>query len=221
MINSEKTKEKDVGRKDTSSPSKENVHMHTTRSSRSRGVSAGVYFHPHIWDFVKNYAEATGANISAIVNRALERFLCTRLEGEEAERLRLEAKRDQLIQEEKRLKQELNVILRSGTYLKKYAKSLLLGDTGEISKLRNRVGVYAHISPKELNIILRILKRRENIVKELLEIEDKLLPDETYPFLLTERGWKIADSIYSQHSRSSMTKPEENRRKKGKRSRRR
>jgi len=41
------------------------------------------------------------------------------------------------------------------------------------------------------------LKRREDLVDELLGIEDKLLPSEAYPFMVTEHGWKIGDSIYA------------------------
>lgn len=113
------------------------------------------------------------------------------------EQLSLEVKREQLLAEERSLRQRLNVILRSGAYLKDYAKKLLLGDENEISKLKRRVGIYAHVKPKELNIILRILKRREDLVNELLEIEDKLLPESTYPFMVTEQGWKIGISIYA------------------------
>lgn len=47
-----------------------------------------------------------------------------------------------------------------------------------------------------LNVILRILKRREDLVDELLEIEDKLLPSEPYPFMVTEYGWKLGDFHY-------------------------
>ena len=73
----------------------------------------------------------------------------------------------------------------------------MLGDFKQISNLKNRVGIFAHVKPKELNIILRILKKREDVVNELLEIEDKLLPEEPYPFMVTEQGWKIGGFHYA------------------------
>jgi hypothetical protein len=86
-------------------------------------------------------------------------------------------------------------------YLKDYAKELLLGDFKQISNLRNRVGIFSQITPRELNVILRILKRREDVVSELLEIEDKLLPEEAYPFMVTEQGWKIGDFHFARDFR--------------------
>ena len=68
--------------------------------------------------------------------------------------------------------------------------------------LKNRVGIFSQVKPRELNVILRILKRREDLVEELLEIEDKLLPSEVYPFMVTERGWKIGEFHYARDKRT-------------------
>jgi len=165
---------------------------------RRRGCERGVYFRGYVYDFVSGFAERVSCSFSFAVNFLLEKVLSEHQALSRVEdQLRLEVRREQLLAEERSLRERLNVILRSGAYLQDYAKRLLLGDEEEISKFKRRVGIYAHVNPKELNIILRIFKRRKDVVNELLEIEDKLLPSDTYPFMVTEHGWKIGDSIYA------------------------
>ncbi len=168
--------------------------MHTAYGRRRR--CRGTYYKRFVLAFVSGFAERVGCSFSHAVNCLLEKALSEEL-GEVEEKLRLEVRREQLLAEERSLRERLTVILRSGAYLKDYAKELLLGDLEQISSLKRRIGVYAHVKPKELNVILRILKRREDLVDELLEVEDKLLPSEAYPFMVTEHGWTIGDSVYT------------------------
>jgi hypothetical protein len=178
-------------------PSSSKSSADCRRFRRGRGCERGVYFRSYVYDFVLGFAEKVGCSFSHAVNFLLEKALSEGLAGKVEDQLCLEVRREQLLAEERSLRERLNVILRSGAFLKDYAKRLLLGEEEEISRLKRRVGIYAHVNPKELNIILRILKRRKDVVNELLEIEDKLLPSEPYPFMVTERGWKIGDSIYA------------------------
>ena len=176
----------------TASTSKKRMHTAYTRRSRCRGT----YYRGYVFAFVRGVVERTGCSFSHAVNLLLEKTIGEKL-AEIEEQLRYEVRREKLLAEERSLRERLRVILRSGAYLKEYAEKLLLGDPKQVFHLKKRVGIYAHVSPKELNVVLRILKRREDVVAELLDIEDKLLPGEPYPFMVTERGWKIGDSIYT------------------------
>jgi len=161
-----------------------------------RGRCRGVYFKDHVLSYVFGFAERTGSSFSSVVNFLLEKAFCDGL-GEVEEGLRLEVRREQLLAEERSLRERLKVILRSGAYLRDYVEKLLLGDSEQISNRKIRIGIFAHVDAKELNVVLRILKRREDLVAELIEIEDQLLPEEPYSFMVTEGGWKLGDSIYS------------------------
>lgn len=180
----------------TSSASRKHMHTAYTSSRRCRGT----YYKGYVLAYVSNLAERVGCSFSRAVNCLLDRAIGEGL-SEVEERLSLQVRKARLLEEEANLRETLRVILRSGAYLKDYAKELLLGDFKQISNLKNRVGIFAHVKPKELNVILRILKRREDLVSELLEIEDRLLPSEPYPFMVTEHGWKIGDFHYVRDSR--------------------
>jgi hypothetical protein len=104
--------------------------------------------------------------------------------------LKEEVEAENLRREEALLRRDLELILRSGAYLPDYARLLLEGDREEVSKVKNRMGIYARLDDKELDVVLRILARREAISKRLVELLDKQLPEERYPFGLTEKGWK-------------------------------
>jgi hypothetical protein len=195
---------------DEASPSASQKFLHMQKFTTSRrSISRGVYFRGWVYGFAVDWCRRHGVSFSGLVNKALELFLAElsdKSKTESVDRFLLECKRQQLLYEEKELRETLRVILRSGAYLKDYAKELLLGDSEQISYLKKRVGVYSHIKPRELNIILRILKRREDLVNELLEIEDKLLPSSTYPFMVTEHGWKIGDSLYARDKLRRLSK---------------
>lgn len=172
--------------------------MHTAYARRRR--CRGTYYKGYVFAFVCAFAEKVGCSFSHAVNCLLEKALSEGVK-EVAENLRLEVRRLQLVAEERGLRERLRVILRSGAYLRGYAERLLLGDPKQIFCLKKRVGIYAHVGPKELNVVLRILKRREDLVKKLLEAEDQLLPSEPYPFMVTEQGWKIGDFHFARDSR--------------------
>jgi len=178
----------------TSSASENLCSMHRVNW---RKRCRGTYYKGYVYDFVLGFAARVGCSFSFAVNFLLEKAFSEGLAGRIEDQLYLEVRREQLLAEERSLRERLRVILRSGAYLKDYAKELLLGDEKQIYNLKRRVGIYANVNPKELNVILRILKRREDLVNELLEIEDKLLPSASYPFMVTEHGWELGNSIYA------------------------
>lgn len=159
---------------------------HLTRSRRR-----GIYFKGYVFEPLVKLAEELGLSVSGIVNCACEFFLSEKLTGELKEQFKVEAEMCRLREEEHVLRRDLALILRSGAYLDDYARRLLEGDEKEVSKLKSRKGVYANLDAKELGVILRVLARREAISKRLVELLDKKLPEERYPFGLTEEGFRI------------------------------
>jgi len=171
-----------------SSPSS-NRNVHSAHRSRSR--SRGIRFKDFVLDKLDWLSEETGEKVNVLVNRACETFLAEKLTGEVLEEFTVEAELENLIEEEKSLREKLTVILRSGAYLRDYARRLFEGDTAEFDRLRKRIGAYSHMTEEEIDVALRILARREAISKRLVELMDKILPKERYSFGLTEKGWKI------------------------------
>lgn len=151
----------------------------------------GVYFKPYVYNVLQSTTRKLGISFNAIVNQILDHAIAEGKLHAAGKTLLLQTKRDQLLREEAGLLRRLRVILRSGAYLQDYAQRLLLGGEEEISRLKRRVGIYAHVNEKELDVILRILQRRENLVKELIDLEDQLLPQQRYPLALSDKGWKI------------------------------
>ena len=173
--------------------------MHTAYTRRRR--CRGTYYKEYVLAYVSGLAGKLNCSFSRAVNCLLDKAIGEGF-GEVEETLWLQVRKAKLLEEEADLRETLRVILRSGAYLKDYAKELLLGDFKQISNLRNRVGIFSQVKPRELNVILRILKRREDLVSELLEIGDKLLPSEPYPFMVTEQGWKVGEFHFARDKRN-------------------
>lgn len=154
----------------------------------------GTYYKPHIYAFITKASKSLHISFNAYVNRVLDKVVSGQEVDAIGEEIKLEAQRDALLREEASLRHRLTVILRSGAYLQDYAEKLLLGGPEEVNRIRNRIGIYAKVEEKELDVILRILARREAVVQELIALEDQLLPKEKYPLALTEKGWRIGRS---------------------------
>ena len=168
------------------SPSASEKRMHTAYTRRRR--CRGTYYKGFVLAYVKGFAERLGCSFSSVVNLLLEKVIETNLAGSVEECLGLEVKRLQLMDEEVDLRRTLNVILRSGAYLPQYAEKLFGGESPTFLK-ESRLPLPALTSVKEQDIVRRILARREKVVSELLEIEDKLLPEERFMVGLEETGW--------------------------------
>jgi len=172
----------------------ENYSKKWLKMNNKHGYCRGTYYKPHVYTFIRNAAKSLDISFNAYVNRLLEHAITEGTAEAIGETLKLEKRRDLLLREESSLRQRLTVILRSGAHLQDYAEKLLLGGQEEISRIRNRTGVYAYVDSKELDVILRILQRREDLVKELITLEDKLLPQTRYPVAPSDKGWKIGRS---------------------------
>lgn len=196
------TPEKTSGSNASSPAPKGGVHGAPVRRSGRRCVRRGVYFRGFVWEYLRRFVERSGLSVSAVVGKALERFLGEGLRGGELERFRLLQRESELLAEERSLRERLRVILRSGAYLQDYARKLLLGSEKELGRVQRRVGVYASIDTEELDVILRLLQRRKQVAKELIQVEAKLLPKERYPLALTDKGWKIGSRSRAREHKS-------------------
>jgi len=114
-----------------------------------------------------------------VVNRVLNEALLEWVGNEGNEKLKLRARLYTLLAEENELRQTMRVILRSGAFLPSYAAKLVQGDE-KLSARLGRQPLDAIASKEEAEIVRRILARRERVTKEIIEIEKKLLPKESY-----------------------------------------
>jgi len=115
-----------------------------------------------------------GVSLNRVLNEAFLLWLGERSEDEWRLRVRLAG----LLREEGDLRQVMRVVLRSGAFLDSYAAKLLEGESQEEARL-GRVPLRA-LSRDEEPVVRRILSRREAVVKEICEIQSKLLPEEKY-----------------------------------------
>lgn len=112
------------------------------------------------------------------VNRVLNEALLFWVGGLGDEELRLKARLGRLLDEERELRLVGRVVLRSGAFLDGYAEKLLAGGSGEDAKLGRKP--LKALSREEEPVVRRLLARREEVVKEICQIEEQLLPGEEY-----------------------------------------
>jgi hypothetical protein len=151
----------------------------------------GIYFKPHILKIPEEYAKETDLNTSEIVNIALEIFFPTQQKDHLKDAVKLEAEREKLIEEEKRLFSELKTILRSGVYLEDAERDLILGKKPGIRPSEKMAGILVKMPQKMREAVMRIFSRREEIANRLAEIEIETLPESKRTVALTEHGWEI------------------------------
>jgi hypothetical protein len=114
-----------------------------------------------------------------VVNQVLNESVLDWVGHEGDEKVKLRARLYRLQDEENELRQTMRIVLRSGAFLHGYAAKLVQGDE-KLSVKLGRQPLDAIASKEEADIVKRILARREAIVKEILEIENELLPHEKY-----------------------------------------
>lgn len=138
-------------------------------------ANRNVWFWRDLYALLKRLAKDTGVSFNRLVNLAVQGFLGqSSLASEE---LKLRARLAQLLREESNLRRQSRVMLRSGSFLPKYADRIL---RPQESFVREGQQPLRALSKKEEQIFRRILARREKIVKEIVEIQDKLLPKEKF-----------------------------------------
>jgi hypothetical protein len=116
----------------------------------------------------------SGYRVNRLVNEAVLAWLSGR---NVAETLRLKAQLAALMKEEEELRRQCRVMLRSGSFLPKYADRILRPQN---SPIRHGQQPLRALNPKEEEIFRRILARREKIAQEIVRIQDRLLPKEKF-----------------------------------------
>jgi len=92
---------------------------------------------------------------------------------------RLKTRLAKLLHEEWELMQSGRVVLRSGAFLDGYAAKLIEGNE-KLSVRLGRQPLRALADEREVNVVKRLLARREAVVQEILSIQDRLLPADEY-----------------------------------------
>ena len=138
-----------------------------------------VYFWRGLEPLVRRFLSESGLPFNRFVNLAVQGFLG----GCSVEELRLKAKLLGLLREEAELRKVQNCMLRSGSYLPAYVQRTLREPGRPVSLVRDGQVPLKALSPKEERVFRRIAARREQIAKEIVEIEEQLLRD-VKPFRL-------------------------------------
>jgi len=111
-----------------------------------------------------------------VVNRGCQLLLGSA----DVEELKLRAKLVALRREEADLRQSMRVMLRSGSFLPKYAKELFREPGRSVSFVRDGQVPLKALSPREEDIARRVLAERERLAAEIAEVLDKLLPEKKF-----------------------------------------
>ena len=136
---------------------------------------AGLYVWRDLRPLLLRFCRETGLAKNKAVNLALQQFLGSSTQA--SEELRLRVHLTELIHEESQLRRQSRVMLRSGSFLPKYADRILRPQDSFVKQGQQPLRA---LSKKEEGIFRRILGRREQIVKEIVEIQDRLLPKKKF-----------------------------------------
>lgn len=124
---------------------------------------------------LRRFCRESGLGFNRVVNLALEQFLGSA--GQVSGELRLRVRLAGLMREECELRRQSRVMLRSGSFLPKYADRILRSHDSPIQQGQKPLRA---LSRREEEIFRRILARRDKIVKEIVGIQDRLLPKEKF-----------------------------------------
>jgi hypothetical protein len=116
------------------------------------------------------------------LNRAVNEALLFWMDVQDDDELRLRAKLVFLRSEEADLRQNMRVMLRSGSYLPQYADKLFREkyDRSEPSFIRRGQVPLRVLSKKEEDVARRVLAERERIAQEIADVLDQLLPKKKF-----------------------------------------
>jgi len=177
-LSAEKPDSASVWQKHLSSAPKHRTSNATIKRCSSSVKRVGFRFQP--WVSVENLVldlrrRVPGVSLNRVLNEGFLLWLGAKSEDE----LRLKSRLAQLLHEEHELMQSGRVVLRSGAFLDSYAAKLMEGNE-ELSARLGRQPLGALADKQEVNVVKRLLARREAVVQEILMIQDKLLPKEEY-----------------------------------------
>jgi hypothetical protein len=150
-----------------------------------------------VWPLLRRVVESSGLPLNRVVNLALLQYLGGVVTEEE---LQLEARKVGLMREEADIRRSWRLIGRSGSYLEGYAAQVLQPqEYREYQKVMRRDVVGAEysderrgriplkaLSKKEERLFRKMMARREEIAKELTEIELRLFELRKVP----KRNWR-------------------------------
>lgn len=138
-----------------------------------------VYVWRDLAPLVLRFCRERNVNFNEVVNRAVSAFLgaC------DVEELRLKARLAMLMKEEAELRRVSVCMLRSGSYLPGYVRRVLREPGRSLSHLPDPQRPLKALNPREERVFRKIVARREQIAREIAEIEERLLWD-VKPFRL-------------------------------------
>lgn len=150
-----------------------------------------VWFWDDLAPVLMKFCHKYRVPFNEVVNRAVESFLCIA----DVEELRLLAKRAALIHEEGELRRTCSVMLRSGSYLPAYARKVLMEPGRTLSFMQESQKPLKALNPREERVFRKIMSRREEIAREIAEIQEQLMVD-VKPFRLKpelhKKSWSRA-----------------------------
>ena len=156
-----------------------------------------VYFWRDVWPLLRGLSKRSKTAVNRLVNLAVQAWLGVCSEEE----LRVWAEVAGLVREDCMLRRVSSAMLRSGSYLPKYADKLFRPpwDADGVSAreglfyVKPRVGdvPLKALSPKEEKIMRRVLARREAIAGRIAELLDRVLPKEKFRLLpKRSKSWR-------------------------------
>jgi hypothetical protein len=146
-------------------------------------VLRNVWFWKGLYPLVRRFCRERGVAFNRVVNLAVESWLgvC------DVEELKVWVEIEKLAREDSQLRRVSSTMLRSGSYLPKYADRLFRAPwDSECDKTspfhyprKGEVPLKA-LNPKEEKIMRRVLARREAIAQRIAELLDQVLPAEKF-----------------------------------------
>lgn len=157
-------------------------------------TSRQVYFWRDVWPLLRGLSKRNKTPVNRLVNLAVQSFLGSCSEEE----LRVWAEVNGLVREDCELRRVSAAMLRSGSYLPKYADRLFRPPW---DSERQHSGPFNYpskgevplkaLSPKEEAIMRRVLARREAIAEKIAELLDLVLPKEKFRLLpKRSKSWR-------------------------------
>ena len=142
-----------------------------------------VWFWKGLYPLVRRFCRERGVAFNRVVNLAVEAWLgvC------DVEELKVWVEIEKLVREDSQLRRISSTMLRSGSYLPKYADRLFRAPwdserdkTSPFNYPRKGEVPLKALSPKEEAIMRRVLARREVIAERIAELLDHVLPKEKF-----------------------------------------
>ncbi|MDH5690151.1 MAG: hypothetical protein OEY81_01820 [Candidatus Bathyarchaeota archaeon] len=142
-----------------------------------------VYFWRSVYPLLRAFAKRTKTPVNTLVNLAIQSFIG----ASDEEQLKVLAEIEALVREEQQLKRVSSVMLRSGSFLPKYADKLFRAPwdserdkTSPFNYPRKGDVPLKALNPKEEVIMRRVLARREAIAQRIAELLGHVLPKEKF-----------------------------------------